>query len=119
MLSRWQMWAYTEKVEKESPQMNLPLLVWRELLERKAQMFTMGFGIVLGITTVIAIHKLTRYSEKAVARELDSLGANVLVLPSLFWGTTSCTLRNWRPDETSVLPMSRRRPPAAVTIMEE
>jgi len=61
--------------------MNLPLLVWRELLERKAQMFTMGFGIVLGITTVIAIHNITRYSEKAVARELDSLGANVLVLP--------------------------------------
>lgn len=36
--------------------MNLATLVWRELLERKAQMLT-------------------------VARELDSLGSNVLVLP--------------------------------------
>ncbi len=61
--------------------MNLPTLVWRELLERKAQMFTVAFGIILGITTLIAIRTISFYSEKAVARELDSLGANVLVLP--------------------------------------
>lgn len=61
--------------------MTLSLLVWRELHERKAQVFTIALGIILGITTVVAIHNITRYSEKAVARELDSLGANVLVLP--------------------------------------
>ncbi|MEY3206293.1 MAG: Macrolide export ATP-binding/permease protein MacB [Planctomycetota bacterium] len=61
--------------------MNLGSLVWRELLERKAQMLTVAFGIILGITTLIAIRTISFYSEKAVARELDSLGANVLVLP--------------------------------------
>ncbi|MGB8854321.1 MAG: FtsX-like permease family protein [Pirellulales bacterium] len=61
--------------------MNLGSLVWRELLERKAQMLTVAFGIILGITTLIAIRTIFFFSEKAVARELDSLGANVLVLP--------------------------------------
>jgi putative ABC transport system permease protein len=61
--------------------MNLRTLVWRELFERKSQMITITIGILLGITTVIAIKNITYYSEKAVARELDSLGANVLILP--------------------------------------
>lgn len=61
--------------------MNLRMLVWRELFERKSQMITITIGILLGITTVIAIKNITYYSEKAVARELDSLGANVLILP--------------------------------------
>jgi putative ABC transport system permease protein len=61
--------------------MNLRILVWRELFERRSQMLTITVGILLGITTVVAIKNITYYSEKAVARELDSLGANVLVLP--------------------------------------
>ncbi len=61
--------------------MKLSTLVWRELFERKNQMFTILFGILLGITTVVAIRNITHYSEMAVARELDTLGANVLVLP--------------------------------------
>ncbi len=61
--------------------MNLRTLVWRELFERKSQMLTSLLAIFLGITTVVAIKNITFYSEKAVARELDSLGANVLVLP--------------------------------------
>jgi putative ABC transport system permease protein len=61
--------------------MNLRTLVWRELFERTSQMITITIGILLGITTVIAIKNITYFSEKAVARELDSLGANVLILP--------------------------------------
>ena len=61
--------------------MKLQTLVWRELFERKSQMLTCFLAILLGITTVVAIKNVTFYSEKAVARELDSLGANVLVLP--------------------------------------
>lgn len=61
--------------------MKLSTLVWRELFERKSQMFTILLGILLGITTVVAIRNITYYSEMAVARELDTLGANVLVLP--------------------------------------
>jgi len=60
---------------------NLRKLVWRELFERKSQMLTCFLAILLGITTVVAIKNVTYYSEKAVAREMDSLGANVLVLP--------------------------------------
>jgi putative ABC transport system permease protein len=61
--------------------MKLRTLVWRELFERKSQMLTCFLAIFLGITTVVAIKNVTYYSEKAVAREMDSLGANVLVLP--------------------------------------
>lgn len=61
--------------------MNLKTLIWRELFERKTQMVTIVFGIFLGITTVVAIKTISHYSEKAVARELDTLGANILVLP--------------------------------------
>ena len=61
--------------------MKLRTLVWRELFERKSQMLTSFLAILLGITTVVAIKNITFYSEKAVARELDTLGANVLVLP--------------------------------------
>ncbi len=61
--------------------MRLRTLVWRELFERKSQMLTCFLAIFLGITTVVAIKNVTFYSEKAVAREMDSLGANVLVLP--------------------------------------
>jgi putative ABC transport system permease protein len=73
-------------------QMKLRTLVWRELFERKSQMITVFVGILLGITTVIAIKNITYYSEKAVARELDSLGANVLVLPK------SVTLQDYSAD---------------------
>jgi putative ABC transport system permease protein len=72
---------WTEEVRPGEEPMNLRTLVWRELFERKSQMLTVFLGILLGITTVIAIKNITFYSEKAVARELDSLGANVLVLP--------------------------------------
>ena len=61
--------------------MRLRTLVWRELFERKSQMLTCLLAILLGTTTVVAIENVTHYSEKAVAREMDSLGANVLVLP--------------------------------------
>ena len=61
--------------------MKMRTLVWRELFERKSQMLTCFLAIFLGITAVVAIKNVTHYSEMAVAREMDSLGANVLVLP--------------------------------------
>jgi len=56
-------------------------LVWREVFERKSQLLTSFLAILLGITVIVSIKNITFYSEKAVAREMDSLGANVLVLP--------------------------------------
>jgi putative ABC transport system permease protein len=56
-------------------------LVWREIFERKNQLATSFLAIVLGITAIVAIKNVTFYSEKAVAKELDALGANILILP--------------------------------------
>ena len=61
--------------------MKVRSLVWRELFERKNQLATSFLAIVFGITAIVAIRNTTFYSEKAVAREMDALGANVLVLP--------------------------------------
>lgn len=61
--------------------MKMRTLVWRELFERKTQMLTIFLGVALGIATIVAIKNVSFYSKMAVARELDSLGANVLVLP--------------------------------------
>jgi putative ABC transport system permease protein len=61
--------------------MKLRNLVWREIFERKNQLITSFLAILLGITVIVAIKNISHYSEMAVARELDSLGANVLILP--------------------------------------
>ncbi len=61
--------------------MKLRTFVWREIFERKNQLVTSFLAIVLGITAVVGVKNITTFSEKAVARELDMLGANILVLP--------------------------------------
>ena len=61
--------------------MQLKHLVWRELFERKNQLATSFLAILLGVAVIVAIKNITVYSEKAVARELDALGANILILP--------------------------------------
>ena len=61
--------------------MQLRNLVLREIFERKSQLLTSFLAILLGITVIVSIKNISYYSEKAVAREMDSLGANVLVLP--------------------------------------
>ena len=61
--------------------MDLKTLVWREFFERKNQLVTGFLAVLLGITVIVSIKNITFYSEKAVARELDALGANILILP--------------------------------------
>jgi putative ABC transport system permease protein len=61
--------------------MRMRTLVCREIFERKSQLLTSFLAILLGITVIVSIKNITFYSEKAVSREMDSLGANVLVLP--------------------------------------
>jgi putative ABC transport system permease protein len=61
--------------------MRLRTLVLREIFERKSQLLTSFLAILLGITVIVSIKNISHYSEMAVAREMDSLGANVLVLP--------------------------------------
>src|SRR5512147_1856906 len=61
--------------------MRLRTLVWREIFERKNQLTTSFLAILLGITVIVAIKNISFYSEKAVAKELDALGANIMILP--------------------------------------
>ncbi|MBF0544554.1 MAG: ABC transporter permease [Candidatus Riflebacteria bacterium] len=61
--------------------MTLYSLVWSEIFERKNQLFTSFLAILLGISVIVSIKNITYFSEKAISRELDALGANVLVLP--------------------------------------
>jgi putative ABC transport system permease protein len=61
--------------------MRLRTIVLREIFERKSQLLTSFLAILLGITVIVSIKNISYYSEMAVALEMDSLGANVLVLP--------------------------------------
>jgi putative ABC transport system permease protein len=78
--------------------MRMRTLVWREIFERKSQLLTSFLAVLLGITVIVSIKNITFYSEKAVAGEMDLLGANVMVLPK------SATLQDYyaadRQDET-------------------
>lgn len=61
--------------------MRLRTLVLREIFERKSQLLTSFVAILMGITVIVSIKNITVYSNGAVAQEMDTLGANVLVLP--------------------------------------
>lgn len=61
--------------------MKIQTLVWREIFERKNQLATSFLAILLGVSVIVAMKNITFYSEKAVAYQLDALGANILVLP--------------------------------------
>jgi putative ABC transport system permease protein len=61
--------------------MRISTLIGKELWERPVPMLTCLLAILLGVTALVAIRTVTVYSELAVARELDALGANVLILP--------------------------------------
>lgn len=61
--------------------MNLLKLVWLELGQRKTQLISGILAITLGIGVIVAIRSISVVSEKAVAINIDNLGANILVLP--------------------------------------
>ena len=61
--------------------MNLRKIILKELLERKKQFLTSFIAILLGIIVIVAVKSVSNSSEKAVAIQLDNLGANILVLP--------------------------------------
>ncbi len=61
--------------------MNAIKVVFKELTERKNQLATSVIAIVMGIAVIVGVRSITYYSEKAIALEMDALGANVLILP--------------------------------------
>jgi putative ABC transport system permease protein len=60
--------------------MKVRQLVARELFQRNNQLISSLIAVSLGIAVMVAIQSTTHYSEKAVAGELDALGANILIL---------------------------------------
>jgi len=56
-------------------------LVRKEIWHRKSRLISGLLIITLGTAVVVAIHTISVVSERAVAVQLDNLGANILVLP--------------------------------------
>jgi putative ABC transport system permease protein len=61
--------------------MNVFKIVWLELLNRKSQFISGIMAITLGIAVIVAIQSVSKVSKENVAKKLDNLGANILVLP--------------------------------------
>ena len=61
--------------------MRLTDLTLKELWHRKSQLVSGLLAITLGIGVIVGIRSFSVVSEKAVAVNLDNLGANILVLP--------------------------------------
>jgi putative ABC transport system permease protein len=61
--------------------MQLRTLIGKELRERPTAMISCGLAMTLGVAALVALRTVLLHSEAAVARELDALGANVLILP--------------------------------------
>jgi putative ABC transport system permease protein len=56
-------------------------LAWKEIRHRRASLVSGLVAITLGIAVIVGIRSVAVASQHAVAVKLDSLGANVLVLP--------------------------------------
>jgi len=61
--------------------MKIRKLVFKEAFQRSNQLISSLTAITLGIAVIVGIKNISFFSEKAVSRELDALGANVLILP--------------------------------------
>ena len=61
--------------------MKLIDLTLKELWHRKSQLLSGLLAITLGISVIVGIRSISVVSEKAVAVNLDNLGANILILP--------------------------------------
>jgi putative ABC transport system permease protein len=56
-------------------------IILREIIQRKGRMISGLMAITLGIAVIVAIQSVTSVSRQVVAKKLDLLGANIMVLP--------------------------------------
>jgi len=61
--------------------MTLRTIVWKEIWQRPSAVVTCVLAILFGVAALVAIRHITVFSEQEVGRQLQSLGANILVLP--------------------------------------
>ncbi len=60
---------------------NFRTVVLKEISQRKGRLFSGLLAITLGIAVIVAIQSVTSVSRQVVAKKLDLLGANIMVLP--------------------------------------
>ena len=61
--------------------MRLETILFKELLLRKSRMLSGLLAITFGIAVIVGLRSITVVSERSVRIKLDSLGANIMVLP--------------------------------------
>jgi putative ABC transport system permease protein len=59
----------------------LETILWKELRLRKSRMLSGLLAITFGIAVIVGLRSITVVSERSVRVKLDSLGANIMVLP--------------------------------------
>lgn len=61
--------------------MNLRSMIRKELRERPTPLATSLLAVLLGVAAFVGLRSVNVASEQAVSKELETLGANVLILP--------------------------------------
>ncbi|QDU82351.1 Macrolide export ATP-binding/permease protein MacB [Polystyrenella longa] len=61
--------------------MNLRTMILKEIWQRPTPMLTSLTAVTLGVMALVAIQNITLFSEDKINNDMESLGANVLVLP--------------------------------------
>ncbi|MGE0769244.1 MAG: ABC transporter permease [Hyphomicrobiaceae bacterium] len=61
--------------------MTLRTIVWKEIWQRPSSVATCVLAILLGVAALVTIRHVTVFAEREVGRQLQTLGANILVLP--------------------------------------
>ncbi len=59
----------------------LATIIQKEMTQRKGRLVSGLLAITLGIAVIVGIQSITSASKQVVARKLDLLGANIMVLP--------------------------------------
>ena len=62
--------------------MNLKSIVWKELWQRPAALAASLIVVLIAVAAFVAMRQVTEVSQREVARQLDTLGANILILPN-------------------------------------
>jgi putative ABC transport system permease protein len=61
--------------------MKLRDIAFDNIRRRKAKMFFLTLGMIIGITTVIALLSITSEMQSDISKKIDEFGANILIVP--------------------------------------
>ena len=61
--------------------MKISGMLFKEIFLKKNRLFSGLLAVTLGVAVIVAIKNISFYSEKKISSELDTLGANILILP--------------------------------------